>query len=318
MLRTLEIADYGCVKHATLRLTPLHALIGPNDSGKSTLLRAIFDVGRKSPPPHGALLATTGTAAAVRLAPDKSEWHAAGVPMWTAGLPHLGHPLWRELSPIQMVRFDPDVLRQQSRLVPDGRPLALGERGEGLAGVIDALISRGDDSWSRFRSRFREHFPFSSVYLPRPSETTKTVGVRLDDGTEIPAAAMSEGMLYFLAFAALAEIRRPAIYLVEEPENGLHPSRIADIVRGLREVAEQSEGASQVIIATHSPLVINELRPEEVTVVTRTYRDGTRLTPLAETKNFAQRAKVYALGEIWLAYANGKDEAPLLGEGSAE
>jgi predicted ATPase len=49
---------------------------------------------------------------------------------------------------------------------------------------------------------------------------------------------MSEGLLYYLAFAILAELQRPAVYLVEEPENGLHPSRIADIVRMLRAVAE--------------------------------------------------------------------------------
>lgn len=37
----LHIQDYGCIRDATFRLTPLHALIGPNDSGKSTVLRAL-------------------------------------------------------------------------------------------------------------------------------------------------------------------------------------------------------------------------------------------------------------------------------------
>jgi predicted ATPase len=40
MLERLHIREFGCVKDAELVLTPLHALIGPNDSGKSTLLRA--------------------------------------------------------------------------------------------------------------------------------------------------------------------------------------------------------------------------------------------------------------------------------------
>jgi hypothetical protein len=67
-----------------------------------------------------------------------------------------------------------------------------------------------------------------------------------------------------------------------------------------------------VLIATHSPLVINELKPEEVTVVTRSRGAGSIFTPLPETPNFAERSKVYALGELWLSYANGVDEQPLL------
>lgn len=40
----LRIQSYGCIRDATFRLTPLHALIGPNDSGKSTVLRALRTV----------------------------------------------------------------------------------------------------------------------------------------------------------------------------------------------------------------------------------------------------------------------------------
>ena len=77
----------------------------------------------------------------------------------------------------------------------------------------------------------------------------------------------------------------------------------------LRSVAESG---TQVVMATHSPLVVNELRPDEVTVVTRTAEHGTLVTPLEDTPHFAERSRVYELGELWLRYANGRDEAPLL------
>jgi len=119
---------------------------------------------------------------------------------------------------------------------------------------------------------------------------------------------MSEGLLYFLAFAAIPYLEPTALLLLEEPENGLHPARIAEVMRILREVSK----TMQVIIATHSPLVINELEGHEVTVVTRTPETGTQATLLKDTPNFEQRSKVYALGELWVSYANGKDEAALL------
>lgn len=43
-IHELRIENYGCIRDATFRFTPLHALIGPNDSGKSTVLRALRTV----------------------------------------------------------------------------------------------------------------------------------------------------------------------------------------------------------------------------------------------------------------------------------
>ena len=37
----LAIRNFGCIRDVRVELTHLHALIGPNDSGKSTILRAI-------------------------------------------------------------------------------------------------------------------------------------------------------------------------------------------------------------------------------------------------------------------------------------
>ena len=50
-----------------------------------------------------------------------------------------------------------------------------------------------------------------------------------------------------------------------------------------------------------------------MTVVTRNLESGTRLTPMRQTRNFEERSKIYALGELWLSYANGMDEEPLVG-----
>ncbi len=39
---------------------------------------------------------------------------------------------------------------------------------------------------------------------------------------------------------------------------------------------------------------------------------GTKVTLIKDTPSFEERAKVYALGELWVSYANGKDEGPLM------
>src|SRR5690242_15793177 len=41
MIKTFGAENYGCLKKVEATLTPLHAFIGPNDSGKSTLLHGM-------------------------------------------------------------------------------------------------------------------------------------------------------------------------------------------------------------------------------------------------------------------------------------
>lgn len=48
-----------------------------------------------------------------------------------------------------------------------------------------------------------------------------------------------------------------------------------------------------------------------MTVVTRSAAEGTKTELLKNTPNFAERSKVYALGELWVSYADGNLEAPL-------
>ena len=84
----------------------------------------------------------------------------------------------------------------------------------------------------------------------------------------------------------------------------------------MRVLRVAAAGKTQVVFATHSPLVINEMAPEEVTLVTRTLERGTICTPMKNTRAFAERSSVYSLGELWLSYANGIDEKDLV-EGGA-
>jgi predicted ATPase len=214
------------------------------------------------------------------------------------------------VSPVRVLRLDPDAMRQPTNLIAQGSPLEYSPRGHGLAAVYDALLSRRLDVFLEISRRFTALFPTArSIQLTTPSSTTKALGVELSDGS-IGADRLSEGMLYWLAFAALPYLQPTPVLLVEEPENGLHPSRIADVMRVLRDVSK----TSQIIVATHHPLVINELQPDEVTLVTRTHERGTIATPLSSTKNFEQRAKAYALGELWLNYADGDLESDLVAD----
>jgi ABC-type uncharacterized transport system ATPase subunit len=311
----LRIQNYGCVNDATFSFTPLHALIGPNDSGKSTVLRALQTLAEAPNDFSATSRQLLGRATLkLELSNAAGEWGVSlqsGISPWPPFAPEV---VRSALGNADLLRLDPDFLRAPRPLIPEGVRLQFADgRGSGLSALYDALIVRNLPRYMALNAELSRLFPtVQSIQLTNPTDRTKAIGIKLHDDTVVPADLMSEGMLYYLAFAILPYLETSPLLLIEEPENGLHPARIREVMSVLRAISEKT----QVILATHSPLVINELQPNEVTVVTRSREGGTKGTLMKDTANFDERAKIYALGELWLSYANGEDEAPLLDGGA--
>lgn len=362
-IQTLQVQSYGCIVDATFKLSPLHALIGPNDSGKSTILRALrtilqfaassfggepgdmrpfdpmIDWRKDEAKPRFSVKFADGLTYTLETRPNgvvESLSVSGGTPRESGAprgynLPGLLHQLnedsgtgsaaarrlAKHLRVARLLRLDPDSLRAPSPLLLEGSALAfIDERGQGLPAVLDALINRRFDAFTEIQADVRRLFPTISqiglrnVAGPKgqPQSVWKALEATLVNGRRVPSTALSEGLLYYLAYTAVQYLEPASVLLVEEPENGLHPSRIADVMRILRELSK----STQVVVATHSPLVINELHGNEVSVVTRTPEDGTRATLLSDVPGFDDASKVYQPGEFWVSYADGKMEAPLL------
>ncbi len=86
----------------------------------------------------------------------------------------------------------------------------------------------------------------------------------------------------------------PAVLLVEEPENGVHPLYHQEIARLLRSLAERGV---QIVVTTHAPELLNACRPEEVLVFRRLPGSGTEIRRLPA--GFDRRALRSTLGGIW-------------------
>ncbi len=268
----LRIQGFGCITDSMFSLTPIHAIIGPSDSGKTTVLRALRALSKYAQlrNPQAAMTevslyaheaavleAHVAGAGAAYVQRDRGGW----------GEHHIDDEARGALGGQHMLRLDPDALRQASALIPEGAPIRfVDERGLGLPAVYDAILSRDVATYVSLSNRLVKLFPsVKNVSLVNPTAQSKALGVSLTDGAFVSAAAVSDGLLRFLAFAAIPYLAPVGLILVEEPENGLHPSAIRDVMTLLREVSQRT----QVIIATHSPIVIGELATNEVTVLRR-------------------------------------------------
>ena len=139
--------------------------------------------------------------------------------------------------------------------------------------------------------------------------------------------------LRFLALAVMAEEAHPrAMLCLEEPENGMHPSRIPamlSLLRGLAvdptlAVAADDNPLRQVIINTHSPSVVSHV-PDDALLVARLVPDTkrsevARLLPLSNTwrSDLPGTAETVSKGEL-LAYLDPigprREEEPPRAEG---
>ena len=81
--------------------------------------------------------------------------------------------------------------------------------------------------------------------------------LRYRTGVEVPSWMASDGTLRLLALTLPAYLpRSDEIYILEEPENGIHPLAVDCVFHSLSSVYE-----SQVLVATHSPIVVRMAAP---------------------------------------------------------
>lgn len=119
--------------------------------------------------------------------------------------------------------------------------------------------------------------------------------------TEIDARTMSDGTLRFLAILT-ALLTRPegSQLVIEEIDNGLHPSRAELLVRILREIG--SKRKIDILLTTHNPALLDALGPEIVPFVVVAHRDKetgeSKLTLLEDIENLPLLLASGTLGKL--------------------
>jgi len=161
----------------------------------------------------------------------------------------------------------PDELHAPSSLTVEGKhlPATLNRLASGPDG--DRLLADISNRLAQLVSDVRE------VRVER-DDTRRAFQLVLTNtaGQEFPAASLSDGTLRFVALSVLERDREASgLFCLEEPENGIHPERMGAMMRLLADMATDLDAAvdddnplQQVIISTHSPIVVAHTRPDDL------------------------------------------------------
>jgi predicted ATPase len=180
----------------------------------------------------------------------------------------------RALSGLRVYQINP--LNSRAYAPPTPAPV-LGRFGDNLPAVVLDMQRRTPETWSHIMESMQSIIPNLTGVEVRntPSRSMSLTFLESGVGTAWTAEDISDGTLQTLA--TLVAIYEPRVSLValEEPENAVHPW----ILRNILDACREASSAKQVILTSHSPVVIERFEAKDVNVM---WREGgeSRLAPL--------------------------------------
>ena len=160
---------------------------------------------------------------------------------------------------VQCLQLDNRKLRQASRSNgDDGSRLA--DDGGNLPRVLERLKSDPEE-WRRWLEFVRFALPeLEEIRIVHREDDRHDYLMVKRAGVEVPSWGVSEGTLRLFALTVIAHLRAfPLAYLLEEPENGIHPLALEFAYQALSAVY-----GAQVFIASHSPTLLRCVEIDQV------------------------------------------------------
>lgn len=318
MLTSVHIENFRCIRELELTLEPLTVLVGANASGKSAVMDAIgcanqadwipeSDTRNRDPLLSVSVELVDARGFSIERCTERTI-HRAHTPESRVWMPKSRDALNRRIE-VRPLRFEIEAIRQARGV--QAPSLQVERNGGNLLTVFESLPRRtrekiavalgslvppvGDvDTFPndrnigtkiiKFRDRWREELWF------RPEE-------------------VSDGTILLTAYLTLEHLDpAPDIVTIEEPERGLHPYLLGELVGYLRRLSQGTlaEGAKpiQVLLATHSADLLDHVEPKEVRFLSRTDDGGVRAETVPEaTPEWRHAYKVNdgSLGKVWLS-----------------
>ena len=220
-------------------------------------------------------------------------------------------PRLRLVSPLINAFVSNLALMRPYRLLPSlgrspGTPSASGDvlaDGQNLPALIAYLQERERIAWEATNQALATLDPTLEEVRVAPDydRRLRLEFIELETRRTWTANEVSDGTIRALAMFAAVNDPRWKVQLIEELENSLHPWALRAFVDACRSVTlgeKDLDKQKQIVLTTHSPVLLDSVRPEQVVVVWRDERK-TSLRPLVSLDPDA--AKLWAEGDTTIA-----------------
>ncbi len=325
MIAAVHFRNFKALRSATVQLAPFNLVLGPNGSGKTSLIQALLRL---------RTLAGLPVIHAHDLQDQRSdgpqvEFHFS--PPWQGIRVILGcnsdelqcnqlvvdHPpgpegerRWTELRPkLQSIRaflFDHYAMAVPANQTDSAE---LVSNGSNVAAVLAGWKAKQPAVFAGLEAEFVRLMPeFSGLeFHPRNSGTVELGAMLVEKGPGFIAAdSLSQGTLHLLAILTLVFAPNPpAIVCLEEADRGMHPRSLRELRDALYRLSYPKDAGLdrlpvQVIATTHSPYLLDQFKehPEEIVLASKHGR-AAHFERLSDRADILELMKEAHLGDLW-------------------
>jgi predicted ATPase len=218
-----------------------------------------------------------------------------------------------------MIQFEPSALRQPNSIY-DIKNAEITANGNNLPATLYRLHNekKEEDVYQILTNKLKALVnDVDAIDVDKDEKRDLlTLQIKFKDGLVLPAQSLSDGTLRFLGLAIIKEDSKSSgLICLEEPENGINPKKVEEMVKLLEEMAtdtefevDQDNPLRQVIINSHSPLVVSTVSCESLYLATEKelfsekFNKKIKYTGFSALKNTwktnHQLASITSLGEI--------------------
>jgi len=324
MIETLSLRNFKVLRNVDLKLQPFSLLVGPNASGKSSILEALSYLAQFISLQSDCSSIFTGNSSwqalhsrcalgplalkcRARYADDMLDLSIEGVNPVPAtkwkGLringPFTPNPF--RMKPSSVLSLD--AARLASPSIPRVVSMVMPADGDGLASILANL-------YLQHPSRYKELIEQLKMIIPRvvdvrirriklKNEVAEELLFDMQGADAVPAFAISGGTLITLGLlTVIAAPEPPQLVLIDELERGLHPKALGDLVSQLRRLQEQNPEL-QIVATSHSPYLLDHFKAEEILLTSLDEEGYAAVKPLTDHPEYEPWKDLMAPGEFW-------------------
>ncbi len=225
--------------------------------------------------------------------------------------------LAKQLSGIFVLDPIPNHMRDYAALAEK-----LSSDGSNIAGVLAALNDEQREKVQKKLTSYLRKIPekdIEDVWTERIGKFNTDAMLyckeawQENDECIVDARGMSDGTLRFLAImTALLTNEANRLIVIEEVDNGLHPSRAKILLNMLKELGNEKK--ADVLITTHNPALLDAAGTSMIPFITVAHRDDRGQSHLKLLEDIRELPKMISTGNIGELVTNGKIESALTRE----
>lgn len=191
--------------------------------------------------------------------------------------------------------FD-SVIRQLSPFYAETKLL---DDGRNLVHLLNYLSTAETEAYDQIINLLRTHINPNFEDLRFMVQGSKMLLSLKERGLSrtVTVDHISDGTLRFLLLLSIFyNPNRGSIICIDEPETGLHPDMINTVAKAIKHA---SQNGSQIIVATHSPLLLNNFELEDLRIFEKDSLNQSIVSSISE-KDFPDWEGEFIVGQMWI------------------